>query len=298
MSGRRLLDVEGFPVGVRFDPDRFSQLTALTAVDRGVRELLLEVLDSLKSGFRVRGLALRHSGVAPGWNTVGGGDVALHGVSVPAHAHQVLFHRAQRLPAAALAATCPTPIRNGPPRNMRLHSAPPVSQPWLQPARRSPSTTKGQRRIGSRISKSTSPRAVRPLWLERLGGSLIFRTPLSPGRAVQSLEVSTSLPNRPQGTRNGDTAGRHLTWTLAERPESFRFLIRDRDQKFADGFNEVIRSDGIEIIRTPFRAPQANGVADRFVRTVRSECLDWLLILDQQHLERVLAVFVDHYNVH
>jgi hypothetical protein len=60
------------------------------------------VLDSLKPGVRVRGLAPRHSGVAPGWNTVGGGDVALHGVSVPAPSHQVLFHSAQRLPAAAL----------------------------------------------------------------------------------------------------------------------------------------------------------------------------------------------------
>jgi transposase InsO family protein len=58
----------------------------------------------------------------------------------------------------------------------------------------------------------------------------------------------------------------------------------------------VFRSDGIEVVRTPFRAPQANGVAERFVRTVRSECLDWLLILNQQHLERTLAAFVDHYN--
>ena len=89
-----------------------------------------------------------------------------------------------------------------------------------------------------------------------------------------------------------------LTWTLTERQESFRFLIRDRDQKFTDSFDEVFRSDGMEIIRTPFRAPQANGVAERFVRTVRSECLDWLLILDQQHLEQVLAVLVDHYNGH
>jgi transposase InsO family protein len=54
----------------------------------------------------------------------------------------------------------------------------------------------------------------------------------------------------------------------------------------------------MEVIRTPFRAPQANGVAERFVRTVRSECLDWLLILNQQQLERALAVFVDHYNGH
>jgi putative transposase len=91
---------------------------------------------------------------------------------------------------------------------------------------------------------------------------------------------------------------RQLTWTLAERPEGFRFLIRDRDQKFTNSVDEVFRSSGLEIIRTPFRAPQANGVAERFVRTVRSECLDWLLILNDQHLERVLAIFVGHYNGH
>jgi putative transposase len=60
----------------------------------------------------------------------------------------------------------------------------------------------------------------------------------------------------------------------------------------------VFRSNGFEIIRTPFRAPQANAVAERFVRTVRLECLDWLLILNHQHLERVLEVFVEHYNGH
>ena len=91
---------------------------------------------------------------------------------------------------------------------------------------------------------------------------------------------------------------RQLSWTLAERAEPMRFLIRDRDRKFTDGFDDVFRSDGIEVVRTPFRAPQANGVAERFVRTVRTECLDWLLILNQQHLERILAVFVDHYNGH
>jgi transposase InsO family protein len=85
---------------------------------------------------------------------------------------------------------------------------------------------------------------------------------------------------------------------LTDRPEPFRYLIRDRDQKFAKSFDEVFRSVGCEIIRTPFRAPQANGVADRFVRTVRSECLDWLLILNEQHLEHVLAVFAAHYDGH
>jgi len=53
-----------------------------------------------------------------------------------------------------------------------------------------------------------------------------------------------------------------------------------------------------EIIRTPFRTPQANAVAERFVRTVRSECLDRLLILNEQHLQRILDVFVQHYNGH
>ena len=91
---------------------------------------------------------------------------------------------------------------------------------------------------------------------------------------------------------------RQLTWSLTDRPEALRYLIRDRDQKFTNSFDEVFRSAGCEIIRTPFRAPQANGVAERFVRTVRSECLDWLLILNQQHLEHVLALFVAHYNGH
>ena len=89
-----------------------------------------------------------------------------------------------------------------------------------------------------------------------------------------------------------------MTWAFADRSEHLRFLIRDRDRKFTAGFDEVFRSDGIEIVRTPFRAPQANAVAERFVRTVRSECLDWLLVLNEGHLERVLKVFVNHYNEH
>jgi transposase InsO family protein len=46
------------------------------------------------------------------------------------------------------------------------------------------------------------------------------------------------------------------------------------------------------------RAPKANAIAERFVRTIRSECLDWLLILNRRHLEHVLRTFVDHYNHH
>src|SRR5215211_7395036 len=91
---------------------------------------------------------------------------------------------------------------------------------------------------------------------------------------------------------------RQLAWGLAERSTPVRFLIRDRDSKFTRDFDTVFRSEGIEIVRTPVRAPKANAVAERFVRTVRAECLDWLLILNRRHLERVLRVFVEHYNGH
>jgi putative transposase len=68
--------------------------------------------------------------------------------------------------------------------------------------------------------------------------------------------------------------------------------------KFTRDFDTVFQSEGIEIVRTPIRAPKANAIAERFVRTVRAECLDWPLILNHRHLERVLRVFVDHYGNH
>jgi transposase InsO family protein len=78
--------------------------------------------------------------------------------------------------------------------------------------------------------------------------------------------------------------------------ERTRFLIHDRDSKFSAGFDEVVRSEGVEVIQTPIRAPQANAYAERFVRTVRAECLDWLLILGRRQLERVLRTYIAHYN--
>jgi putative transposase len=78
--------------------------------------------------------------------------------------------------------------------------------------------------------------------------------------------------------------------------ERMQFLIHDHDSKFSAAFDEVFRSEGIKLIQTPIRAPQANAYAERFVRTVRAECLDWLLILSRRHLERVLRVYAPHYN--
>jgi putative transposase len=91
---------------------------------------------------------------------------------------------------------------------------------------------------------------------------------------------------------------RQFTWALQKEPGSFRFLIRDRDSKFTRDFDTVFASEGIKIIKTPVRAPKANAIAERFVRTARTECLDWLLIINRRHLERALRVFVDHYNSH
>jgi putative transposase len=91
---------------------------------------------------------------------------------------------------------------------------------------------------------------------------------------------------------------RQLAWSLSQRPTPLRFLIHDRDSKFSRSFDAVFRSESLEIIRTPVRAPQANAIAERFVRTARAECLDWLLILGRRHLEQVLRVFVAHCNGH
>lgn len=91
---------------------------------------------------------------------------------------------------------------------------------------------------------------------------------------------------------------RNLLVGLEERAASFRFLIRDRDSKFTAPFDGVFTGAGVRVIRTPVRAPRANGFAERFVGTVRRECLDHLLIANERHLRSVLGGFEDHYNGH
>jgi putative transposase len=78
--------------------------------------------------------------------------------------------------------------------------------------------------------------------------------------------------------------------------ERLHFLIHDRDSTFTAAFNEVFRSEGIKVIHTPIRAPQANAYAERWVGSVRRECLDRLLIFSRRQLEHVLRVYMRHYG--
>jgi putative transposase len=89
---------------------------------------------------------------------------------------------------------------------------------------------------------------------------------------------------------------RNLVFGLRERNGPVAFLIRDRYTKFSGPFDEVFRTEGVKVIPTPIRAPRANAFAERFVRTVRAECLDHVLILGRGQLERVLRRYVTHYN--
>ena len=107
----------------------------------------------------------------------------------------------------------------------------------------------------------------------------------------------TSVTAHPTGAWVVQQA-RNLSYEIAERARPVKFLIRDRDTKFTSSFDEVFGSEGIRIIRTPVRAPRANASAERFVRTVRRECLDRMLIFGRRHLEYVLTDYVAHYNHH
>ena len=99
----------------------------------------------------------------------------------------------------------------------------------------------------------------------------------------------------PSGTWTTQQA-RNLMIESCGREPPARLLIHDRDAKFSAAFDEVFRTEQMQVVRTPFKAPNANAHAERFVRTLREECLDWLLVVGRRHLERVLRDYVDHYN--
>jgi putative transposase len=91
---------------------------------------------------------------------------------------------------------------------------------------------------------------------------------------------------------------RNLLMDLSDRAEQFRFLIRDRDTKFTDAFDTAFRAAGISIIQTPPQAPRANAIAERWIGTLRRECLDRILITGPRHLAHVLTEYTAHYDDH
>jgi putative transposase len=132
--------------------------------------------------------------------------------------------------------------------------------------------------------------AVDIVWLQRL--YVLFFIELASRRV--HLAGCTAHPDAEWVTQQA----RQVTWTLTDRSQPIRVLVRDRDRKFTASFDAVFEAQGARIVRTPIQTPEANGIAERFVRTARSECLDWLLIVSSAHLKRALTAFVDHDNGH
>ena len=117
------------------------------------------------------------------------------------------------------------------------------------------------------------------------------------------IELSTRRVHLAGLTENPDGASttqqaRNFVFSLPERERPLEFLIRDNDGKFTRAFDTVFSAEGVRLIRTPVRAPKANAVAERFVGSVRRECLGWLLIANRRHLNRVLREFAEHWDSH
>jgi transposase InsO family protein len=126
-----------------------------------------------------------------------------------------------------------------------------------------------------------------------------------PATAVRAVLHPSAQPAGPPRRRQrqphrclGRQQARNLAATLDEQTTVVRFLIRDRDSKFTRTFDDVWRAVGAQVILTPIQAPNANAVAERWVGTVRQECLDHLLIAGRRQLVRVLHGYVEHYNRH
>jgi len=87
-----------------------------------------------------------------------------------------------------------------------------------------------------------------------------------------------------------------LLMDLSQRTASVKFLIRDRAGQFTSSFDAVLTAEGIRILASPPQAPRANAICERFIGALRRELLDRLLIVNEQHLHRVLTEYLQYYN--
>ena len=110
-------------------------------------------------------------------------------------------------------------------------------------------------------------------------------------RVVHLLGV-TANPDGPWVAQ----VGRNFASAPQESKHRFKFLVRDRDTKFTTAFDAVFSAIDVETLKTPIQSPKANAFAERFVRTVRQDCLDHLLIVSRRHLQAVLSEYLRHYN--
>lgn len=111
------------------------------------------------------------------------------------------------------------------------------------------------------------------------------------------LETRRILLVKATSTPNSQWVAQQARNLIIEQPhQGIDFVLRDRDAKYSGVFDEVFLTEGAEVLLSPIRCPNANAHAERWVRTVRQECLDHLLIVSRRHLDKVLAEFVRHYN--
>jgi hypothetical protein len=89
---------------------------------------------------------------------------------------------------------------------------------------------------------------------------------------------------------------RNLCMFLAEQPESAKYIVCDRDTKFTKQFEEIVKAEDIELVKVAVRAPNRNAYAERFVQTIKHECLDHLIVFGEAHLRHIVSEFVAHYH--
>jgi hypothetical protein len=131
---------------------------------------------------------------------------------------------------------------------------------------------------------------VETIWLQTL--YMLFFIELGTRRV--HLAGVTAHPNQHWVTQQA----RQLIWKLETEATGLHVLIHDNDRKFTTAFDAIFETEGFHVIHTPYQAPNANAYAERWVRSVREECLDLILIINAGHLRRVLQEYTDdYYNI-